>query len=68
MTDPDQLYRLVCPHCGGSELVIRKDDMEEDEFIGDPLVGCLKCQAMLHLSALVPEESSYGQILHIERR
>ena len=65
MATPEQLYRLVCPHCGGSELVIRTEDMEEDEFIGDPIVGCLKCQGMMRLSQLVAEESSHGQTLHI---
>ncbi len=63
-----EYYKLSCPSCGGTALVIREEDIDEDgKFIGDPKIGCAGCGYITTASALVPQETSDGQIIHMAR-
>lgn len=62
----EQLYKLSCPSCGNIDLLVREDDMEEDEFVeADPVVWCLACGLTFNLSKSKLVECSEGQTLHM---
>jgi hypothetical protein len=60
------VYGLVCPQCLGDHLRILKDDIDADGgFIGDPEATCDHCGAVLHVSDLIPVESTSGHTIHL---
>lgn len=63
----EQLYKLSCPSCGNTELLVQRDDMEDNEFIGDPIVVCQACAMAFRISEAKPSMCSEGQVLHMER-
>jgi len=59
-------YGLVCPQCLCAHLRIRSDDIDADGgFIGDPEAICTGCGAVLHVSDLIPVESTSGHTIHM---
>jgi len=66
MDNDNPTMALSCPKCGGTRLLVKEDDINaEGHFIGNPKVGCMTCGALLDAYDLVPQESSYGQTLHL---
>jgi predicted RNA-binding Zn-ribbon protein involved in translation (DUF1610 family) len=63
----EQLYKLSCPSCGNVDLLMRDDDIEGNEFIGDPEATCAQCGRVFRLSESSRVMCSEGQILHMAR-
>ena len=59
-------YGLVCPQCLCPHMRILSDDVDADgQFIGDPEATCVDCGAVLHVSDLIPVESTSGHTIHM---
>ncbi len=63
-----ECYGLMCPQCLCADFRVRSDDIDADGgFIGDPEVKCMRCDAVLRMSELIPIESTSGHTIHMMR-
>ena len=62
-------YNLICPDCRSTEMVIRNEDLDEDDefFTQDAIVGCLGCGSMRPVSDWIMVETDEGGIVHMLR-
>ena len=61
-------YNLMCPKCGSTRMLIRQEDLDdEDEFYepGHTIVGCVGCGHMCPLREWLLVETSDDGVMHM---